>query len=130
MYFEQKTKGTTKKNPIKHALLMNTDQLYPVQAPVSRETFYFSISVLQELLILQLWFNARSKCLHNMRITCIPIWRSLLLPHRVSKSSVPFWVCCAAAHFSYLNLDCLQLYYSINIIADFKMLIWDLSDCN
>lgn len=129
MSFKYKTKMKIKKTN-KYALIMNIDQLYPVQGAVSRQTFCFSQSVFQELWILQLWFNARSKCLHNMRITSIPIWRSLLLPHRVCESSVPLWVCCAAVHFSCLNIDCLQLYYRINIIADFKMLIWDLSDCN
>lgn len=130
MYCTLNIKPKWKYKTGKHALLMNTDQLYPVQWPISRQHFYFSISVFLELWMLKLWFNARSKCLHNVRITCIPIRRSLLLPHRVCKSSVPFWVCCAAVHFSYLNLDCLQLYYSISIIADSKMLIWDLSHCN
>lgn len=32
--------------------------------------------------------------------------------------------------FSFLNLDCSQLYYNVSTIADFKMLIWDLSYCN
>lgn len=32
--------------------------------------------------------------------------------------------------FSFLNLDCVQLYHNISIIADLKVLVWDLSYCN
>lgn len=83
-----------------------------------------------DLWILQHWFSARSKHLHNMKIVCIPIWRSLLLPHRVYKSSVLFWVCCVGIHFSFLSLDCVHLYHNISITADLKVLVWDLSYCN